>query len=105
EPGRGALDLNSQPHQAELGDRFGQPSDDAIHDQEPSRGGSGRANRWRVWSRRAGATKVGVVIGVRRTISAGSSRSPPSVPKTQPASLEMTTPAAMSCVASPRNVQ
>src|SRR5208283_1097749 len=87
------------------GDRFGQASDDAIHVQEASRGGSGRANRSRTWSRRGGATKVGVVIGVRRTISAGSSRSPPSVPKTQPASLEMTTPAAMSCVASPRNVQ
>ena len=45
------------------GDRLGQASDDAVHDQAPSRGGSGRAIRSRAWSRRGGATKVGVAIG------------------------------------------
>ena len=46
-----------------------------------------------------------MATGVRRTISAAPSVSPPTVPKAQPASLAITTPAATSCVASPRNVQ
>ena len=41
---------------------------------------------------RGGATNVGVATGVRRTISAGVSRSPLIVPNAQPASLAMTTP-------------
>ena len=58
----------------------------------------------RAASRRGGATNVGQVIGVRRTISAGLSRSPVMVPNWQPASLAMTIPAAMSWACSPRSV-
>ena len=54
--------------------------------------------------RRGAATKVGQVMGVRRTISAGLRRSPVMVPNWQPASAAMTTPAAISWVASPRKV-
>ena len=54
--------------------------------------------------RRGGATKVGTETGVRRTISAGLSRSPVSVAIWQPASAAMTIPAAMSWACSPRSV-
>ena len=54
--------------------------------------------------RRGRATNVGTETGVRRTISAGLSRSPSMVPNWQPASAAMTTPAATSWACSPRSV-
>ena len=48
---------------------------------------------------------VGVLTGVRATISAGVSTSPSIVPKRHPASETITAPAATSCAASPRKVQ
>ena len=51
------------------------------------------------------AMNVGVLIGVRRIISEGVRRSPARLPNSQPASLVMTMPAAMSCSCSPSKIE